>query len=272
MITGIAMYRQAEWRKLLAINRRLDNMSAEHEGHGGHAGAHGTPGGLSVSAGGYTLKAEPTVFEAGREEAFGVRILDRAGREVRDLDVQHEELMHLIVVRRDLTHYQHLHPSLDEGGSWSVPLALPEPGVYRAFIDCSVNGEPLTLGVDLTAPGYLRVEPLPDPTDAVRIEDGYEVVLEGETPTAGTGSSVSFRIKRGGREIEDLEPYLGALGHLVALREGDLAYLHVHPTGGAGAQIEFHTEFPSEGRYRLFLQFAHAGVVCTAAFTVEIRP
>jgi hypothetical protein len=61
-------------------------MSAEqkgHGGHGGHAGAHGIPGGLSISAGGYTLKAEPTVFEAGREEAFRIRILDRAGREVR---------------------------------------------------------------------------------------------------------------------------------------------------------------------------------------------
>jgi hypothetical protein len=247
-------------------------LSAEHEGHGGHAGAHGTPAGLSVSAGGYTLKAEPTVFEVGREEAFGVRILDRAGREVRELDVQHEQLMHLIVVRRDLTHYQHLHPSLDEGGSWSVPLTLPEPGVYRAFVDFSVNGEPLTLGVDLTAPGDLRVEPLPSPTNTARTEDGYEVVLETGTPTAGTGSSLSFRITRGGREVEDLEPYLGALGHLVALREGDLAYLHVHPTGGTGAQIEFHTEFPSQGRYRLFLQFAHAGVVRTAAFTVEIRP
>jgi hypothetical protein len=247
-------------------------LSAEHEGHGGHAGAHGTLGGLSVSAGGYTLRAEPTVFEVGREEAFGVRILDRAGREVRDLDEQHEELMHLIVVRRDLTHYQHLHPSLDEGGSWSVPLALPEPGVYRAFVDCSIHGEPLTLGVDLTAPGDLRVEPLPSPTDAVSIEHGYEVVLEGEMPTVGIGSSLSFRIRRGGRDVEDLEPYLGALGHLVALREGDLAYLHVHPTGGAGAQIEFHTEFPSQGRYRLFLQFAHAGVVRTAAFTMEIRP
>jgi hypothetical protein len=250
-------------------------MSAEHKGHGGHgghAGAHGTPGGLSISAGGYTLKAEPTVFEAGREEAFGVRILDRAGREVRDLDEQHEQLMHLIVVRRDLAHYQHLHPSLDEDGSWSVPLTLPEPGVHRAFVDFSVNGEPLTLGVDLTAPGDLSVEPLPGSTNSVRIEDGYEIALEGEMPTAGTGNSVRFRITREGREVKDLEPYLGALGHLVALREGDLAYLHVHPTGGAGAQIEFHTEFPSQGRYRLFLQFAHAGVVRTAAFTVEIRP
>ena len=247
-------------------------MSARHEGHGGHAGAHGTPGGLSVSAGGYTLEARPTVFEVGREEAFGVRIVDRAGREVRDLDEQHEQLMHLIVVRRDLTQYQHLHPSLDEDGSWSVPLTLPEPGVYRAFVDFSVDGEPLTLGVDLMAPGDLRVEPLPGPTDAVRIEGGYEVVLETGTPTADTGSLLRFRIEGGGREVEYLEPYLGALGHLVALREGDLAYLHVHPTGGVGAQIEFHTEFPSQGRYRLFLQFAHAGVVRTAAFTVEIRP
>jgi hypothetical protein len=247
-------------------------MSAQHEGHGGHAGAHGTPGGLSVSAGGYTLSARPTVFEVGREEAFEVRILDPAGREVRNLDEQHEQLMHLIVVRRDLTHYQHLHPSLDEDGSWSVPLALPEPGVYRAFVDFSVNGEPLTLGVDLTAPGDLKVEPLPNPTNAVSIEDGYEIELEAETPTADTGSSLSFRIKRGGREVEDLEPYLGALGHLVGLREGDLAYLHVHPTGGASAQIEFHTVFPSQGRYRMFLQFAHAGAIRTAAFTVEIRP
>jgi hypothetical protein len=247
-------------------------MSAQHEGHGGHTGAHGTPGGLSVSAGGYTLRAMPTVFEVGREEAFEVRILDRAGREVRNLDEQHEQLMHLIVIRRDLTHYQHLHPSLGEGGSWSAPLTLPEPGVYRAFVDFSVNDEPLTLGVDLTAPGDLKVEPLPNPTNAVRIEDGYEIELEAETPTAETGSSLNFRIKRGGREVEDLEPYLGALGHLVALREGDLAFLHVHPTGGAGARIEFHSEFPSQGRYRLFLQFAHAGVVRTAAFTVEIQP
>jgi hypothetical protein len=54
----------------------------------------------------------------------------------------------------------------------------------------------------------------------------------------------------------------------VALREGDLAYLHVHPTTGAGSgPVAFMTEFPSEGRYRLFLQFKHEGKVHTAAFT-----
>ena len=72
--------------------------------------------------------------------------------------------------------------------------------------------------------------------------------------------------------VEDLEPYLGALGHLVALRESDLAFLHVHPETdeGSGPRISFRATFPSEGRYRLFLQFAHAGGVKTAAFTLEV--
>jgi len=85
-----------------------------------------------------------------------------------------------------------------------------------------------------------------------------------------------------------VEDYLGAKGHLVALREGDLAYLHVHPTagghepmatgdegghgghGGDGALVAFATEFPSAGRYRLFLQFKHGGRVHTAAFTERV--
>jgi hypothetical protein len=58
----------------------------------------------------------------------------------------------------------------------------------------------------------------------------------------------------------------------VALREGDLAFLHVHPTGGGSSQVTFHAVFPSMGRYRLFLQFAHAGRVRTVAFTAEISP
>jgi hypothetical protein len=77
-------------------------------------------------------------------------------------------------------------------------------------------------------------------------------------------------VARGGRQVA-VEDYLGAKGHLVALREGDLAYLHVHPVdtddGSGAAPIRFATEFPSEGRYRLFLQFKHRGHVQTAAFT-----
>jgi hypothetical protein len=69
------------------------------------------------------------------------------------------------------------------------------------------------------------------------------------------GAELGYAITRDGKPVET-EPYLGAGGHLVALREGDLAFLHVHPT---------------EGRYRLFLQFKVDGRVETVAFTREVR-
>jgi hypothetical protein len=156
-------------------------------------------------------------------------------------------------------------------GTWSVSLTLPEPGVYRAFADFSVGGEALTLGTDLVVPGTFEFVPLPDPTGVVHTED-YEVILDAGILIASTEGSLAFRITSGGREVEQLDPYLGALGHLVALREGDLAFLHVHPTGGVGAHLTFHAVFPSIGRYRLFLQFAHEGRVRTAGFTVEVAP
>ncbi len=80
-----------------------------------------------------------------------------------------------------------------------------------------------------------------------------------------------------GEPVADLQPYLGAYGHLVALRQGDLAYLHVHPDGEpgdgttkSGPEITFNSEAPSAGTYRLFLDFRHGGVVRTAEFTVVV--
>ena len=85
----------------------------------------------------------------------------------------------------------------------------------------------------------------------------------------GRETTLRFDIRREGRSIR-VQRYLGAGGHLVALREGDMAYLHVHPTGGGGRHVSFATEFPSAGRYRLFLQFKHRGRVHTAAFTEDV--
>ena len=99
--------------------------------------------------------------------------------------------------------------------------------------------------------------------------DGYTVELIG-TLTPGTESLVTLRITRDGVPVTDLQPYLGAYGHLVVLRAGDLAYLHVHPAGepAPGPDVEFSTTAPSAGTYRLFLDFEHGDTVRTADFTV----
>ena len=57
----------------------------------------------------------------------------------------------------------------------------------------------------------------------------------------------------------------------MALRDGDLAYLHVHPEAStsAGPRIVFYADVPSDGNYALFLDFQHGGTVHTAQFTAR---
>jgi hypothetical protein len=84
---------------------------------------------------------------------------------------------------------------------------------------------------------------------------------------AGEESELDFHVTLDGDEVDDLDEYLGARGHLVALRDGDLAYLHVHADE---EELHFGATFPTAGAYRLFLQFRHDGEVRTAAFTADV--
>ena len=61
----------------------------------------------------------------------------------------------------------------------------------------------------------------------------YTVTLDGDVK-AGGDSKLTLTVAKDGKPVTDLQPYLAAYGHLVALRDGDLAYLHVHPEGEPG--------------------------------------
>ena len=231
--------------------------------------------GLAASANGLTLQLTADELSRGQNSDLRFRILDSSGQPVRTFEVEHEKRMHLIVARRDLTGFQHLHPELASDGTWSTPVTIAEPGRYRVFADFKHRGRNETLAADLVVDGPADHRPLSPPSGIARTGDGYEVAIDGEA-TTGHEAELRFTVRKGGEPIT-VEPYLGAGGHLVALREGDLAYLHVHPTGHAedgehaSGPVAFATEFPSTARYRLFLQFKHEGRVHTAAFTREVR-
>ncbi|GAA3550686.1 hypothetical protein GCM10022222_37770 [Amycolatopsis ultiminotia] len=245
-----------------------------HSGTVAEAANTDQPGGLASSRGAYTLTPTSTTLTPGTTNPFAFRITGPDGAAVTAFDVEHEKRMHFIVVRRDTAGYQHLHPQLGPDGTWTVPLPVKEAGSYRAFADYTpAGGSGTTLGVDLVAPGDFR--PVAHPGSRLATVDGYQVRLTGDL-VPGRASKVTATVTRNGAEITDLQPYLGAYGHLVALRQGDLAYLHVHPDGApgdgktaAGPAVNFFAEVPSAGGYRLFLDFRHGGAVHTAEFTVS---
>ena len=240
-----------------------EGMTAMEGGHGEQAAQ--PVRGLAVSEGGLTLQLARTTARQGERFGLAFRIVDRNGGTVSDFDVEHTKRMHLIVVRRDMTGFQHLHPTMNADGEWTVRATLRDAGAYRVFADFSVAGKPHTLAGDLTVDGTVRSHALPRPAGSVEV-DGLRVGLTEGASRAGAESELGFTVTRGGKPVQ-VQEYLGARGHLVALRQGDLAFLHVHPDED---RLRFMATFPTAGTYRLFLQFKTDGRVHTATFTQEV--
>jgi hypothetical protein len=249
-----------------------DLEPAAHDG--GHADAAPEepatthPAGLAISQDGYTLKLHTTVVEAARPAELELVIEGPDGLPLTDYEVEHEKELHLVIVGRDLVDYAHVHPQRDERGTWTVTTPPLQPGSHRVYADFVPAGaDGLTLAADLDVPGTRSATEPRQPSGGANVE-GFDVQFEGEL-VAGTESELTLTVSRDGQPVTDLEPYLGALGHLVAIREGDLAYLHVHPLdeteGAGGPKVHFAVEVPTDGSYALFFDFSHSGVVRTAS-------
>lgn len=250
------------------------------------------PRGLAIAGDGLRLALLTPELQRGRTQQLRFRVLGDHGDPVRAFDVGHERRMHAIVVRRDLSGFRHVHPRMAADGTWSVPLRLDEAGSHRVYADFTRDGEPHTLAADLRVDGDADLRPLPAPAGRAVSDVGDDVTLDASGLRANRETTLRFAVTRDGDPVA-LDAYLGAGGHLVALREGDMAFLHVHPVEGEAqgepahedapgthaephaapdGRVAFATTFPSAGRYRLFVQYRVGAQVRTAAFTVEVTP
>ena len=236
------------------------------------------PPGLSLAQDGYVLSAVRAPGAPNDRATLSFTIADPGGTPLLDYATVHDKQLHLIVVRSDGQHFAHVHPVLDQTtGIWSTPWTWNAAGTYRVFADfepAQAGSTKLTLTRAVDVAGeFTRSTPVP-----TRIVDeiaGYTVELDGAL-TAGVSKQLTAKVTRDGEPVTTLQPYLGAYGHLVALREGDLAYLHVHPEGAepvagrtGGPAVSFAATAPTAGRYLLYLDFKVDDTVHTATFVVD---
>ena len=117
-------------------------------GHTGHAAGNDLPDGLTVSEGGYTSEPGETILDPGRTTVT-FRIVGPDGRPLIDFEPTHDAKLHFFAVGRDLNRFDHLHPKMDESGTWRVAVDLA-PGAWRLLADfCPVGDETMTLGSEL---------------------------------------------------------------------------------------------------------------------------
>ena len=260
-----------------------DPMDTAASGRGEHADAEASASptaaddvrGLSVSHRGYALTALTAPAAAGESGEIAFTLVGADGEPVTEYEVAHDKQLHLIVVRTDGAHFRHVHPETDGRGTWTIPFAFDAAGTYRVFADFvpTAHGETLTLTSTVDVAGDLAPEPRTAEVIAATVE-GVTVELDGGL-VAGAESDLTFTVTRDGEPVTTLEPYLGAYGHLVALRQGDLAYLHVHPMGEPGdgvtqpgPEISFMATAPTAGRYLLYLDLQLDGRVLSLPFVV----
>lgn len=234
------------------------------------------------------------------------KIKNDKGEILKDFATVHEKIMHFIVVRKDLQYFQHIHPTFNEStGEFSINITFPTDGPYRVFLDftpAKSQDNPQLLSVTLYKDinvgdmSKYKAQSVGADTQKQKIVGAYEVSFRfppQDQMKAQQELTYSLTINKNGQPVEDLENYLGALGHSVILREGNLDFIHTHPkdmavgegslmqhegsmqtigkTGNKGPQIDFETSFPEHGTYRIFTQFQHQSKVITVDYIVQIN-
>lgn len=254
-----------------------DEEGDDMNGEGGHAGhdAAASSLGLGVAQDGYQLTGVSAPTATSTDGELSLTVTGPDGEPVTDFETEHEKELHLIVVRADGQQFRHVHPEMGADGVWSIPWQWDAAGTYRVFADFvpGETGEGITLSTTVQVPGDFETVAA-EPTVETSV-DGFDVAVTGDL-VAGESSALTMTITRDGQSVTALEPYLDAFGHLVALRDGDLAYLHVHPHGEApeagqtsGPEIVFEATAPTAGRYLLFLDFQVDGQVHTAPLVID---
>ncbi|MFC4810711.1 hypothetical protein [Paenibacillus sp. GCM10023250] len=217
--------------------------------------------------------------QAGQASTLRVTITDAAGKPDAGLRVNHEKKLHVIVVSQGLSTFLHLHPAeTAEPGVFEGAVTFPSAGRYKLIADfTSADGTQQwrSAWVRAEGGGGARLE---EPALAVdkrleRTADGVAVKLSFDRePKAGEAVKLAFSFAdaASGEPVRDLQPYLGAAGHVVILGAGADDYLHTHAMSAAGGPVaEFHATFPKPGLYKLWGQFQRNGRVLTVPFVVE---
>jgi len=191
----------------------------------------------------------------------------------------HERLLHLFIIDRQLDFFRHVHPEQVSDGVFELRENIP-PGQFMVIADfLPLSGRPQMLQHAIVTPGYRGTlfpeAPNLTPDGSSEKEDhGVRVRLDATTLKAGKEATLKFTLTdaRSNTPVSDLEPFLGAPGHVLLVNANLTESNHVHPEEPAthGPVITFQPMMPAAGVYKLWLQFQRRGAISTVPFVLSV--
>lgn len=241
---------------------------------GGHA--HGTAygDGTTTEVHDFRMTDIRLPKRAGTEGVVSFEILNPNGKPVTTMVEDQTKLLHLYVVRTDLTAFRHLHPTYAKG-RWSVAATLPTPGDYRVIAEFSAKTAGHTDHAVLGGEGSVG-GPVPThrPADLGTSDGVVRVAIDGNAG-ALLSNRLSVRVSdRHDRPVK-LGAYLGTTGHITGFHVASGSMTHLHPLGVPtiehdAAVLNLHTAFTLPGSYVFFVQVRVDGFLHTLRVPAEI--
>lgn len=213
---------------------------------------------------------------------------------VKEFELIHERLFHLILVSQDLSWFEHQHPVQAGDGVFRIAWKFPRAGKYRLYADFTpADGDNQVLPLSLTVGGSgEKTVPLsPDAKRVKQIGDlRFELKLQGEPVRMEKPLLLTYTVRdRQGRLVRNLQPFIGAMGHLLAISQDGKEVVHTHSLQAAsqptmpgekepfrvtpamvtekGPSFSFKLTLPTGGLYKTWAQFMHGNRVYTVPFT-----
>lgn len=263
VICGAALLTYTFW----SLNKQTSPHSVGHTDHG--EAATSSPYQIVITSAYDPLHG----FAAKQQQHISFVITNKTGGIVTAFDTVHEKKMHVIIARGDLSHFEHIHPSFNEAiGQFSFDLTVPKEGFYRMFADFTESGKENSVTTyDLMSGGlgagiYAPLVPTTNPIQGV----GNDLLVRYHLPATIQSDkpfTYSLEVVKDGVPVA-IEPYLGARGHSVILKEGNLEYTHAHADDDT---LSFSALLTQSGRYKMYTQFQYQGKVYTSEYVIALK-
>lgn len=242
------------------------------DNHGEHA--HG-PTEPSSQAAQLILSSNPERPRAGQSVELQLMLHEESGEVLKEFEPTHEKLAHLIMVREGLDEFAHVHPTVAPTGHMTITHTFPVGGSYLVFLDHKPAGKPsATSRTKLIVGGDSPRAPVIKPNvPGTIVGDGLQAKVTLRA-TEEMAHIARFEVQDSDAQtVNDLQPYLGAMGHLVVLSADGTQYVHAHPLSKSSPKgdVEFEVHFPGSGIYKGWGQFQRGGRVFTIPAVMQVE-
>ena len=190
-----------------------------------------------------------------------------SGEPVSNLEIVHDKIMHVVLVRKDMVYFDHIHPLQKEIGTFFVPYSFYASGDYRIWIDFTIEGMQHIVDFDTSVSGTSEA------TQEDRLKNLNVKIKTLDKIKIGEPTRLEFIVTDyDNNPVLIKEKFLAANAHIIIIDKSLDEFGHTHDEKFDEDNIlSFEYIFQKNGMHKLWVQFSVDGITRTGEFEIMVN-